>query len=90
MDALASIDDKDREIGLQFSFSNFEAIPQFLDDLPEETMVDATVRQQLNEKGSGVDLTGGGQFRGKMLDLRGLPAGLLHTNYQLVGVWKQE
>jgi hypothetical protein len=90
MQTLVEVDNKDREISLQFSFSNFSAIPQFLEDLLEENTENATARKQLNEKGTGVDLTNGGQFRGKMVDLRGLPAGLLQSDYELVGVWKQK
>lgn len=89
MKTLTDVNEKDREISLQFSFSNFSAIPQFLEDLPEENMENAVARNQLNAKGSGVDLTGG-QFLKKMVDLRGLPAGILRTDYELVGVWKQQ
>ena len=92
MSALTTIrgDEKDREISLQFSFMNQSAIPQFLEDLPEESLENAVARKQLNDHGTGTDLTNGGQFRGKKLDLRGLPAGILKTDYELVGVWKQQ
>jgi hypothetical protein len=90
METLADVNEKDREISLQFSFMNLAAIPQFLEDLPEESTEDATDRRQLNNKATGVDLTNGGQFRGKMIDLRRLPADILRTDYELVGVWKQK
>jgi len=89
MDALTTVNAKDREISLQFSFTSQEKIPQFLEDLPEEDMTGAMARKQLNEKGTGVDLTGG-KFREKMVDVRSLPAGLSQMNYELVGAWKQE
>lgn len=79
-------DKKDREITLQFSFTNEDAIPGFLDNLPICTAEKDTVHQRLTTKG--IDLTGG-KYRGKKVDLRGLPAGLLHSDYVLVGVWKQ-
>lgn len=90
MNKLATVDEKDREIYLQFSFNNPEAIPQFLEDLPEENQEDATARKQLNANATGTDLTNGGQFRGKMIDLKKLPSKLLETDYELVGVWKQK
>jgi hypothetical protein len=90
METVTTVDEKDREISLQFSFNNPASIPQFLEDLPEESAEIAAVRGQLNEKGSGTDLTNGGQFRGKMVDLRNLPVGLLNSEYELVGVWKQK
>ncbi len=83
-------DGNDREITLQFSFTNMAAIPQFLEDLPEESLENATARREMNSHGTGTDLTNGGQFRGKMIDLRELPAGILQTDYELVGVWKQQ
>jgi hypothetical protein len=90
MSTLTNVEKNDREISLQFSFTKPEAIPQFLEDLPEESSDTALVRQERSAKGAGIDLTNGGQFRGKMVDLRELPARILQTNYELVGVWKQQ
>ncbi|EKE15773.1 MAG: hypothetical protein ACD_11C00106G0013 [uncultured bacterium] len=87
---LASIDNKDREISLQFSFSNLSAIPQFLEDLTEENLELAAIRKNVGSQSAGIDLTNGSQFHQKMLDLRELPAGLLKTDYELVGAWKQK
>lgn len=89
METLTTTGIQDRVITLQFSFTSLAAIPQFLEDLPEENRGDSEARRQLNNKGVGEDLTNG-QFRGKMVDLRKLPAGLLTSDYELVGVWKQQ
>lgn len=89
MKELATVNERDLEISLQFSFTNPNAIPRFLENLPEETTENAIARRQINDKGASTDLTNG-QFRGKMVDLRALPAGLLQTDYELIGVWKQQ
>ncbi|PIQ80318.1 MAG: hypothetical protein COV79_01035 [Parcubacteria group bacterium CG11_big_fil_rev_8_21_14_0_20_41_14] len=91
MKTLGEIMQEDREIGLQFSFMNKEAIPQFLEDLPPETVEVAEARHQfVTTQPTGVKLTDDDVFHGKKVDLRGLPANLLQTNYVLVGVWRQE
>jgi hypothetical protein len=91
MKTIATVENNDREISLQFSFTSLSAIPQFLEDLSEETLEKFEARQQLGRGGSsGEDLTDGGQFRGKMVDLGRLPAGLIKTDYVLIGVWKQQ
>ena len=89
METLVEFTQEDREIGLQFSFTNPEALPQFLEDLPEETMDQAIAREQSNREGADADLTGG-RFRKKMVDARGLAVGLLQSDYELVGVWRQK
>jgi len=86
---LADVENSDREISLQFSFASQEPIPQFLNDLTKETEETSAERKARGAAGTGVDLSQG-QFKGKMVDLRALPAELLQTNYVLVGVWKQE
>lgn len=89
MKELTTVNEKDLEISLQFSFTNLDAIPQFLEDLPEENTENAVARRQLNNRGTGTDLTNG-QFLKKMVDLRQLPIQLLRTNYELIGAWKQQ
>jgi len=89
METLIEITQEDREIGLQFSFTNPGALPQFLEDLPEETMDQAIAREETNKEYEAADLTGG-RFRRKMVDVRSLPVNLLQTDYILVGVWRQK
>jgi len=84
---MPTIDENDREINVQFSFSNKEAIPSFLEDLPEENRAQAVVRNQKPD--SGAELTAG-DFKGKMVDIKALPKILLDPDYLLVGVWKQQ